>query len=262
MRDFQCMCLVAAGNAALRGADLGRFWPDAAIFRWTERIEFVVPTGEDQFDVVATDPLQWFEGLKGGCDGLRLHTAPMNPSQRFGHLSERTMAGFVGGGPRWLIEVVDANASVLWEGFDRTGDRMAPDRRIWRTAYIRQNETQRLDAAADTDVSGAINELRAVLAEIQPLAQTLGVAHFAEMFANAHAALDARPDPTRDLGAPLAPAAQRLIAAAMQASVFGGMGSWNDIVPVEAYSADYERLSEALFQALQRAVLTAANSTF
>lgn len=256
------MCLVAAGNAALRGADLGRFWPDAAIFRWTERIEFVAPLGDEHLDIVAENPLHWFDSLKGGCDGLRLHTAPMNPSQRFGHLSERTMAGFVGGGPRWLIEVAGADSSILWEGFDRTGDRTAPDRRIWRTAYIRQNETQRLDAAADADVSGAIKELRTVLAEIQPLAQALGVAHFAEMFANAHIALDAPPDPSRDLGAPLSRPAQRLVAAAMQASVFGGMGSWNDIVPVEAYSADYERLSEALFQALQRAVLTAANSTF
>lgn len=262
MRDFQCLTLVAAGNAALKGRDVGRFWPDAMVFRWTEQVEFVIPRGGDEFALIAADPLAWFDWLKDKCEGLRLHTAPMRQEPKLGPMPERMLAGFVGGGARWLIEAVGAERSTLWEGFDRLGDREDPRRRIWRTAYIFQGETQRQDALADSDVAAASAELRATLEAIEPVARAIGAENFAAIFADARAALDAAPDPERDLGAPLSEGAKRLIAAAMGASVFGGMGSWNDIGSDEAHKAAYGETSEALYLALQRAVLAAANESF
>ncbi len=36
------------------------------------------------------------------------------------------------------------------------------------------------------------------------------------------------------------------------ASVFGGMGSWNDEVPPEALAAEYQALSARLFESIER----------
>lgn len=262
MRDFQCLTLVAAGNATLRGVNLGRFWPDAPVFRWTEQVEFVVPRTPNEFAVVAADPLAWFDWLKGNYEGLRLHTAPMRQNAEAGAMPERMLAGLIGGGPRWLIEVVGAERSLLWEGYDRLGDRNAPDRRIWRTAYVLEGETERQDAVADADIAAAARELDAALVDVEVVAGAIDAPNFATIFAEARAALSAAPDDEHDLGAPLSEPARRLIAAAMRASVFGGMGSWNDMGVTNAHKRDYERASEALFLALQRAVTAAANSTF
>lgn len=262
MRDFQCLTLVAAGNAALRGVNLGRFWPDALVFRWTEQVEFVVPRSPTEFAVVAADPPAWFDWLKGNYEGLRLHTAPMRQNAEVGAMPERMLAGMVGGGPRWLIEVVGESRSLLWEGYDRLGDRDAPDRRIWRTAYVLEGETERQDAVADADIAAAAQDLDTALVEIEAVARAIDAANFADVFADARAALSKAPDEEHDLGAPLSEPARRVVAAAMRASVFGGMGSWNDMGVADAHKRDYERTSEALFLALQRAVAAAANSTF
>jgi hypothetical protein len=52
-----------------------------------------------------------------------------------------------------------------------------------------------------------------------------------------------------------------LLDAAQSAWVFGGMGSWNDVGVPPAHDAEYERVSECLFQALTRAIVAAANSS-
>jgi hypothetical protein len=261
MRDFQCMALVAACNATLNGRDLGAFWPNAAIFKWTETIDFVVPRPDGRFQTLAPDPTAWFAWLNGPCKGLRLHTAPMNQSETLGPLEERTMAGFVGGGPRWLIEAVGDARSVLWEGFDRVGNREHPEKRLWRATYIQQTETA-VQSHADADLAGAARELEGVLVKIAPFASEIGAENFAEVFMRAREWLNTPVPPERNLGVPLSDAADRLVAGAIGASVFGGMGSWNDMGAPPEKKARYDALSEELFLALQRAVIAAANSTF
>jgi len=91
--------------------------------------------------------------------------------------------------------------------------------------------------------------------------------NFAELFSRAQSRLHSDPPFSDQYHSDLSPpellplAACRLIAACQDAWVFGGMGSWND----QGFDAEtqprYEALSERLYQLLNFAVVTAANSS-
>jgi hypothetical protein len=59
---------------------------------------------------------------------------------------------------------------------------------------------------------------------------------------------------------PLPRDAARVLDACQHASVFGGMGSWNDMGFDGADGRDYERVSENLFSAINAAVPAAVDS--
>lgn len=263
LRSF---ALVAVGNAALRGKDVTAFWPGAALLQFYKQIEFVIPRGGDQYTQVAPDPVAWFAKLRDlGCRGLRLHNAPMEQRQGIGPQSERMLVGLVGGGPRWLIEVVMPSRCEVWEGYDRLGDKEDPERRIWLCGYLMLGEIEPQDDA-DRDVAAASAEVRAALTDIEALAREIPGAPFAEDFAGASATLDGAVSsyPVIDFLSltALSPDAARLISAAAEAWVFGAMGSWNDIGVADALKARYDSTSEALFHALSRAVCVAANASY
>ena len=263
----QALALTCVGNAALRGRDVAGFWPDALVFRFSKSCDFREVEGERD-ELLATDPLAWFGILRAqGRRGLRLHHAPRSrgPQQTL-PVSERMLAGFVGGGPAWLIEQVGAGQSVIWQGFDRLGDRNDPDRKIWLNTYLRRGETTPQDFAA-RPVGEASADLHAALTEIAALAKRMQFGNWSEVFAGAREILDG-PVPDHPLIADfkryagLDDAQLKLVAATSASSVFGGMGSWNDIAPEAEFAADYERLSEQLFTMLNDAICAVANSTF
>jgi hypothetical protein len=90
-------------------------------------------------------------------------------------------------------------------------------------------------------------------------------APFVDAFVSARAALegDDQTSPLHFLRyAQLSPTAERVLKAAGRAWVFGAMGSWNDLVVDPEIGPRYEAASKGLFTAVQRAVLTVANSTY
>jgi len=262
---LRSLAMVAVGNAALSGRDVRGFWPDDPIFRYTASFSFLTPRETGPLKQVASEPASWFEKLaKRGCAGLRLHAAPMQQSQKLGHVDEHMLVGLVGGGPRWLIEPVYGDRSELWEGFDRVGDQKAPDKKIWLSAYVLIGEAESGEPA-DVDVAGASQDLREALISTETVARGLPGAPFADQFVAGRRALDgqdAAPPPPFMRFTELSPDATRLLQAAGRAWVFGAMGSWNDLTPEAALKPSYERSSKVLFGALQRAVLVVANSTY
>ncbi len=262
LRSF---ALVTVGNAALAGRDVSAFWP-SELLRFYKQIEFLIARGNDEYVPVAPDPLAWFEKLKAlGCIGLRLHTRPMQQRPGIGAQSERMLVGMVGGGPRWIIEAAMPSRTEVWEGYDRLGDRDDPEQKIWLSAYIMLGETERQDGA-DKDVAAATQEVRAALTDIEALAREIPDQPFTESFTGALRVLDGgAPDyPSLEFLdlTDLDQAARRLLTASAQAWVFGAMGSWNDLGVEERLQQRYNDTSEALFLALQRAVIAAANSSF
>jgi hypothetical protein len=178
-------------------------------------------------------------------------------------ISPRMLVAFVGGGPRWVIEAVGQTTAEMWEGFDKLGDRNAPDRKIWSTTYVLLGET-RPDALETVAFDAAVSRLRDVLPRIEAFARKETYDPFADCFARALTALDGGPgsfdaddDFTRYAG--MLPGQQRVRLAIGHAWVFGGMGSWNDI---GGTGPEYEQLSEELFTALNDAICGLANSTF
>lgn len=260
----QALSLTMAGNAFLSGRDIGRFWPEAQTFRFTKTCEFRRSPAKagDDYPLVAGDPLLWFATLKGK-RGLRLHNATreLEKGQMPG-IAPRMLVGFVGGGPRWLIEVVGAASSEVWEGFDRLGDRKDPEQKIWTTTYIREGEVQPSQVQAET-LEAALADFRGVLPEIEAYARDEKLDGFADCFARALAALDG-PRPRGeyfDTFARFTGADDRqlkVLAAVMDAWVFGGMGSWNDTGGGELY----DRLSERLFTSICETICGLGNSSF
>ena len=263
---LRALAMVAVGNAALGGRDISGFYPDDPLFRFTESLDFLTPSDAGPLKGVARGPADWIEKLKKRrCRGLRLHNSPMQQKgQKLGHIDERLLVGMVGGGPRWLIETVYPDHSELWEGFDRVGNKDAPNKKIWLSAYVLIGEASSA-ANVDTNIKAASTDLRDALLNIEAVARAMPGAPFADIFAAARSALEGQ-----DLPYPLEllqftqmkPEAQRLLKAAGRAWVFGAMGSWNDVVPEASLKARYESASQTLFAALQRAVLVSANSTY
>lgn len=262
---LRSLALVTVGNAALAGRNLSGFYPGDQLFRFSASLDFMTPREKGGVASVASGPTDWFDKLKKReCRGLRLHNAPMQQNKKLGHIDPRLLVGMVGGGPRWLIETVYPERSELWEGFDRVGDQKAKDGKIWLSAYVLLGEADSAERI-DTDIGGAVRELRDALVTIEAVARAMPDAPFAQTFADARATLDGQ-----DLPYPLSfldftfvgPDARRLLNATGKAWVFGAMGSWNDMAPPAALKERYEASSKALFAALQRAVLAVANSTY
>jgi hypothetical protein len=265
----QALALTCVGNACLRGEDVSGFWPEASVFRFSRRCEFRELDG-DHDALIAADPLAWFETLRS-VRGLLLHTAPRprGPQQTI-PISERESVGFVGGGPAWIIEALGAEGSALWQGHDRLGDRRDPERKIWLNTYLRSAgarlETRAQPLGRGMVLQAASRALQDALAEIESLASLIAPA-WSETFASARETLNAdKPDAFHhaDIAdyARFSAAQRQILAAVSAAWVFGGMGSWNDMVAPAAHASDYERLSEALFDALIDAICALANSTF
>jgi hypothetical protein len=263
----QALALTSVGNAALRGCNVVGFWPEALVFRFSKSCDFRSVEGERD-ELIAADPLAWFEMLRAQkCRGLRLHQRPRRrgPKQTL-PVSDRMLAGFVGGGPAWLIEQLGAGDSAIWQGVDRLGDRREPARKIWLHTYLREPAiAQQGDAAPP--ISQAFADLAAALAQIEALAARMGLGGWAEVFSSASARLAGAGAADDALAGDFKRYAGysdehcRLLAASSAGWVFGAMGSWNDIVPDAKQAPDYEAASERLFAALNQAVCALANAT-
>jgi hypothetical protein len=270
---YSSLMLVSVGNGYLSGRDVGAFWPDANAFAYLKVCEFRRPPASsndtDEYPLVAADPPEWFGKLKtDGRRGLRLHhtTPTRGPSQQL-NVSDRMLAGMVGGGQRWLIEAAGEKESELWEPFNRVGDRNDPQRKIWlRTHILQAPAVPRADLDADVSalpLEETVTRLRAALVEVEAFARKQTYDNFADIFRDAIASLDGKGDPQgwmkTDTGlSGFGPRQFAILDAASQAWVFGGMGSWNDLPG----GPDYDRVSQALYDALNDCIAALANSTF
>lgn len=263
----QMIALTLRGNAYLQGGDLARFWPETKVFTFCKSVRFVT------LDVAQTpaietpcaeDPVQWMQQLQQqGVRGLRL----LHRSRNDPRISDRMSVGFVGGGGRWMIEVVKADTSDAWEARWEIGDKDDPERRIWNVTYGRTVTDQPiLDPPAVRDRT-LREHLASVLTDIAHFADAHKLDNFATCFRRGLAALDADP-PQLMAYDDLVPAGvlplerQQLLAACLGGWVFGAMGSWNDLGFQGEDQKTYESLSDRLFQLLNQAALQATNASF
>jgi len=263
------LMLVAAGNAQLAGRDIAGFWPHAPTFKFLKLCEFRLPppsgNDKDEFPLVASDPMEWFGFQKANCKGYRLHLVdrPRGPNQQT-EAPDRMLAAFVGGGPRFLIEVVGQFNSELWEGFHRLGDRNDPDRRIWLCTHVVQGMIPVKEVEPVQTLPAALESLRTALSVIETYARAEKYDTFADCFARAIAVLAGE---RQDQWPHIAEIVHytgfderqlNVLHAINHAWVFGGMGSWNDL----GGGPQYDEVSEKLYSALNGAIAALANSTF
>jgi hypothetical protein len=261
----QTLGLAMHGNAFLRGLEIGDFWPDATFFRYCRQVEFLAVdsrASERREIRAAADPVAWLRSFEDGCRGLRVHFVSRDEPG----LGDMMTVGFAGGGSRWLIEEVGGARPFIWSDEWSVGDPDAEDGRIWSVTY-RGIPAAAVACPADSPSLDRVErDLAETLEAIAGFAERIGSDH-AGSFRRALACLGADPpcEPTyyRDV-APvglLSCHAQRILGACHTGWVFGGMGSWSDGAYGEADAPEGDRLSEALFDALQLALAAVANST-
>jgi hypothetical protein len=216
----------------------------------------------------APDPVVWFSRLKEArASSVRMYNGPKEPKKlRDKHVTDRMLVGFVGGGGRWLIEVVTPTGSDFWEARWEVGDRNRTDKRIWRVTYGRIAKNRPTPPPQPHDTAAIKRHLTDNLKAIGAFAQAQKLEGFAKAFDASLAHLNST-DPFKGVyHADLAPQgalpldASQLLAAAQAAWVFGGMGSWNDLGFDGEDQTKYDRLSEELYQLLNSAIVAAANA--
>jgi hypothetical protein len=264
----QLVAIACHGNAALRGVAHPRFFPDNSTCQFCERVDFVDRRrgliGRVKEHAVASMPDDWFGVLSDeGTLGLQVAYGSSG-DQRLG---DRLTAGLVGGGGQWSITTVSPAArSGIWMARWEVWNRQAPENRIWRVTYGKVGETASRMVPTRTDVAPHADRLRQALAAIAPFAREHDCAVFADCFEGALRILETGNGPDvyhKDLAPPgiLPSAANVVLAACQKAWVFGGMGSWNDLGFEGEAQAEYERASDSLFQAVNAAIVAAANAS-
>jgi hypothetical protein len=266
----QIVAIACHGNAALRGMARPRFFPGNSTCQFCERVAFVEMRrgllGRVEEHAVAPTPDDWFGVLSdAGVLGLRLayESSVDRP------LGDRTSAVFIGGGGQWSLATVSPGSrSDVWMARWEVGNQQAPANRIWRVTYGKVGGAASRMTSASIDLGPPAARLRRTLSEIALFARTHDCAGFADAFEGALGILDAGsgsgPGLYHDDLAPpgiLPIAASTMLAACQKAWVFGGMGSWNDLGFEGEDQAEYERVSEGLFQAVNAAIVAAANTS-
>jgi hypothetical protein len=264
----QLVALTIHGNHALRhGMPNGAFYPANSTFNFCEYVRFLdLRRVADKWEEspFEDDPEAWFARLHDqGIRRLRLFHYAASPSQ----FEERKLAGFVGGGGRWIIEAEGADGSESWVGSWRVGARKRQDRRIWQVKYGRIAFGHPASDVAADSLESLKSSLEEVLQSIAAFADEQKVENFAHAFDSASEHLHSQAPLAGLFNADLAPSgmlsltAMQLLAAVHQASVFGGMGSWNDLGFEGEAQHRYEELSESLYQLLNRSTAAAASSS-
>ncbi|MCP4618415.1 MAG: hypothetical protein GY844_18515 [Bradyrhizobium sp.] len=261
----QAAALTVFGNDILQKQQRDNFWPTATVFNFCKYVRFVSLGGDTRAPTessFADTPGEWSARLKSdGTVGLRLHCGARNKPG----ISDRDAVGFVGGGPRWLIETMRHQQSDLWEGSWQVVDKDAPDRKIWGVTYFRIAPNAPRLPLQSRSLEEVRRDLEIALKQIETFAGHRKLEPFVTMFRNG-ARLLASDNPLDglyhpDMGPALPLGARQLLGATQAAWVFGGMGSWNDIGFDGADQQEYEQLSDRLFSLLNEAICAAANTS-
>jgi hypothetical protein len=262
----QLVTLVSYGNAYLRGWEIGSFYPSNSTFQFCNTVEFLLlKPAKSGFteELLADSPLRWLEILKSkNCTLLKLsHLLTQKPEA-----PDHKLVAFVGGGGRWLIESVYKIDADYWEARWQVTNQNARDKRIWRVSYgaIAWNTKRSTDAPSD--LANVHRRLEQILVQICGFAQKHKLDNFATCFQNGIDCLNSNQNLEKTYHKVLVPPgwystqAEQLLAAAANAWVFGGMGSWNDLGFEGDEKKIYEDLSAKLYSLINESIEAAVNS--
>jgi hypothetical protein len=231
-------------------------------------LSFVLLSNDPDRPVVeVNDVAGWLRQLRSReIERVWLATADTQPVELDGKpVDERVLAAFAGGGG-WGLLAAGQQLSEVWRGWWTVTDPNAPDHRIWRVRYQGVRMDERLMPLRPS-LDEASGELRAALLAAWEFALANDLPAWAGIFQHAielgsSGALPP-PQPDEDLlpASAYTTEGRRLVAMASRAWVFGGMGSWNDLVfDDDAVQAGYEETAERLYRAVLHGLVAATNS--
>jgi len=185
-----------------------------------------------------------------------------SPTAACDQLEPHLASGFANGGPRGLV--TNGAARTLWSsGWDTDGGEH-PRGEIWQVTMT-SLALATLDHEPAPAVPEASAQLMASLEDARVFAIANDLAGWADWFAKASNAAHAS-EPQVAYNPDIAPPGwltleqHQLLAAAVQAWVFGGMGSWNVVWLSDESQADrMARVTERLYAAVVGAVIAVTN---
>jgi hypothetical protein len=263
----QLIAITSHGNVFLStGIIDDNFYPGNSSFQFCHSVTFHDHSGQvtgkdNRSQLTASNPVEWFRMLRQeGCQHMRLfHTR--NKDVPFG--PEHKLAGFVGGGGVWLIELIYGDHSLFvnkhWDVV-RPDD---PDKHIWGVEYHRLVEKMPTEHQR-YPIGETRTALGTTLQAIALFARNNNMENWAAWFDKAYSMLHQLEPEDQFYHEDLLPAehysleARQLLFAAAQSWVFGGMGSWNDQAPDDQET--YDRLSGELYDAINRSIVASINS--
>ncbi len=261
---YQQIAMVTHGNAFLHKSGGGIDAANSA-FDFQEYVRFadLELRGETLVEhLVAEDPSAWLAQLKArGCTGLRLGHFPVNTPGA----PDRIFSTFANAGGLWVIEAVFGAKSDLWTPNWLIGDHGHPEQKIWRVVYgrtMREGKSLKQGSVSSSTLS-------LVLADVLETAIAFTSEHMdgnlVETFEKSLAILEGKQEPNLGGLAPeglLQTTEARLLAAARDAWVFGGMGSWNDYGFDGKVQKTYDEISAELHRLLFESFRASANSSY
>lgn len=228
-------------------------------FKFVRRVEFQVGrSGLLGRRRVVLGTAEWLAELKrDGVQKLHLVTDLPEAGSLPGHVADAFANGL-----GWAM-LASGRHPTLWTCQWSVGDQAARDSRIW-DLEARSVPAEGMQTPA-AEIQVARERLTTALQEIKQFAEGSEFEDWVPWFERAIALLkDSNPVPPYhgDILPDATPVARRqLAAAAVQAWVFGGMGSWNDGMPVdESAQREYERVTPMLYEAVVNALVAAVNN--
>lgn len=255
----QLAALVAHGNEWLAG---DRSRPirvaEGSTFQYVNDVRFTLTTGR----IVkrrhrAQDPSGWLHGL----DARGVTSLWLDPRTTGSGLFPAHIAAALANGTRAAI-VAKGHTAERWIATWNVGRPQAPDRRIWDVHYA--GSSDRGDLRGIPDIPTARERLVSAVAEARALATEFAWPEWARWFDEALAE-GTSATPTARYHDDVLPGSfevprRQLFSLATGAYVFGGMGSWNDmLLPDPSAEASYRRVTEELFAAVVQGVAAAVN---
>lgn len=227
-------------------------------FQYVNRIDFDLPKTpllSRRASVAGTR--NWLRELRRSGGGQIFVVAD---AESAGPLPNHTASAFANG-VRWGL-LTTGPRPRLWFTKWQVSDPQATDSRIWAITATCVRAKGAIPRSPE--VARASATLAASLASISEFAARQGFNDWQPWFQRASSKLtDPAPEPRyhADMIPASRPLEQRqLAAAAIEAWVFGGMGSWNDVwLPDEQERADYDKHTQTLYLAVVDALLAVTN---
>ncbi|WP_120497337.1 hypothetical protein [Kiloniella sp. EL199] len=175
---------------------------------------------------------------------------------------EHMNVAFAGATKSWFLITTGPGFTEHWQADWTPQEDRIKQQNIWQVRYKCIQKIDQETPRPVIDLTQETARLGKTLQKISKLASRLGYDNWPAVFDKAIDALEGK------TGTALSPTlrppyyaaypkeAHRLLAAVYSGWVFGGMGSWNDVVfSIPEDQADYDRLTPELYQSLCRAIV-------
>jgi len=257
----QIIVLIAYGNEylSLPGRDSRELFPSHSTFQYVSDVSFQKGKTLDPLvrsEIIAKNTVGWFSHREiDGIKYLKLDLLNLD------HLPPPYATSLFTAGGAWVIQTDQGKCWQFNWSFINQGSRQA---RLWKVEYWERDNIPVINDFSDMET--AYRDLENALVDAQDFSERRKFG-WEKWFGKALQLLH-NPSPVLPFYADLLPPTLRnikvrqLLAGALQAWVFGGLGSWNDMyITDHSVEQEYQQISKNLYGAVIQSVGAVTNST-